>query len=198
MELVIAMPRVLPEEYKDLVKSKIMKAAIKVFSQKGYQSSSIDEIAEKAGMSKSTLYTYFKSKLEILKLISTKQNITEKFYKTFEGFDYPEALEEFYNMMLELEDGLKVPFELLTLSLHDDSLSKIYRNGYNEKLYAFQAFLQSQQEKATIRDDVDANTLAQLLMALSFDISMQLVIGFNEAEIHEKWTESYQSILKKV
>ena len=37
MELVIAMPRVLPEEYKDLVKSKIMKAAIKVFSQKGYK-----------------------------------------------------------------------------------------------------------------------------------------------------------------
>ncbi len=191
------MPRVLPEEYKEIVKSKIIKAAIKVFSQKGYQGSSIDEIAEKAGMSKSTLYTYFKSKLEILKVISTKQNIAEKFYKTFEGHDYPEALEEFYNMMIGLEDGLKVPFELLTLSLHDDDLSNIYRDGYNEKLYAFQVFIKSQQEKATIRDDVDANTLAQLLMALSFDISMQLVIGFNEAETHEKWTESFKSLLKK-
>jgi AcrR family transcriptional regulator len=192
------MPRVLPEEYKEIVKSKIIKAAIKVFSKKGYQGSSIDEIAEEAGMSKSTLYTYFKSKLEILKVISTKQNIAEKFNKTFKGHDYPEALEEFYKMMVGLQEGLKVPFELLTLSLHDENLSKIYRNGYSEKLDAFQIFLQSQQEKGTIRDDVDTNTLARLMMALSTDITMQLVIGFDESLIHEKWTKSHESILKKI
>jgi AcrR family transcriptional regulator len=192
------MPRVLPEEYKKIVKSKIVKAAIKVFSKKGYQGSSIDEIAEEAGMSKSTLYTYFKSKLEILKVISTKQNIAEKFEITFKGHDYPEALEEFYNMMTGIQEGLKVPFELLTLSLHDENLSKIYRMGYNEKLDAFQIFIQNQQEKGTIRNDVHANTLAQLLMALSTDISMQLVIGFDETKIHEKWTQSYKSILNKI
>jgi AcrR family transcriptional regulator len=148
-------------------------------------------------MSKSTLYTYFKSKLEILKVISTKQNIAEKFYKTFEGYDYPEALEEFYNMMIEIQDGLKVPFELLTLSSNNNDLSKIYREEYNEKLEAFQIFLQDQQEKGTIRNDVPADTLAHLLMALSTDISMQMVIGFNETKIHEKWTKSYKAILKR-
>ncbi len=191
------MPRVLPDEYKEIVKSKIIKAAIKVISKKGYQGSSIDEIAEEAGMSKSTLYTYFKSKLEILKVISSKQNITEKFEKTFKGYDYPEALEELYNMMTGIQEGLKVPFELLTLSLHDENLSQIYRDGYNEKLDAFQIFLQSQQKKGTIRNDVQADTLAQLLMALSTNISMQLVIGFDETKIHEKWTQSYKSILKR-
>ena len=191
------MTRVFNEEYREVVKSKIIKTAVKNFSQKGYQGSSIDEIAQQAGMSKSTLYTYFKSKLEILKVISSKQNITENFLKTFNGHDYPEAFEEFYDMMIELEDGLKVPFELLTLSLHDDNLNKIYRNGYNEKLCAFQIFLKGQQEKGTIRDDLDINTLAQLLMALSFDISMQLVMGFNEKEIHEKWSKSVKSILEK-
>jgi AcrR family transcriptional regulator len=191
------MPRVLPEEYKNIVKSKIIQAAIKVFSQKGYQGSSIDEIAEEAEMSKSTLYTYFKSKLEILKAISTKQNIAEKFNRTFEGLDYPEALEEFYKMMTGLQEGLNVPFELLTLSLYNENLSEIYRNGYNEKVDAFQIFLESQQKKGTIRIDVDANTLAQLLMALSTDITIQIIIGFNESKIHEKWTKSYKSILNK-
>jgi AcrR family transcriptional regulator len=191
------MPRVLLEDYKELVKSRIIQAAIKVFSKKGYQGSSIDEIAEEAGMSKSTLYTYFKSKLDILKVISAKQNIAEKFHKTFEGYDYPEALEEFYNMMIGIQEGLKVPFELLTLSLHNEDLSKIYREGYNEKLDAFQIFLQGQQEKGTIRNDVPANTLAHLLMALSTDISMQLIIGFDKTKIHEKWTKSYKSILNR-
>jgi len=37
------MPRVLSEEYKEIVKSKIIRAAVKVFSQKGYQGSSIDK-----------------------------------------------------------------------------------------------------------------------------------------------------------
>lgn len=192
------MSRVFPEEYKEIVKSRIIQASIKVFSKKGYQGSSIDEIAEEAGMSKSTLYTYFKSKLDILKVISAKQNIAEKFENTFTGYDYPEALEKFYTMMTEIQEGLKVPFELLTLSLYDENLRKIYRDGYNEKLDAFQIFLQSQQEKGIIRNDVHANTLAQLLMALSTDISMQLIIGFNETLIHEKWTESYRSILKKI
>ena len=34
-------------------------------------------------------------------------------------------------------------------------------------------------------------------MALSMDISMQLVIGFDEVMIHEKWTKSLQAILEK-
>ncbi|MGO9387243.1 MAG: TetR/AcrR family transcriptional regulator [Methanobacterium sp.] len=190
------MPRLLSDEYKELVKSKIIQAAVKVFSQKGYQGSSIDEIAAKAGMSKSTLYTYFKGKLDILKLISNKQNISEKFQKSFKDLDYPEALEEFFNMMVSIQEGLNVPFELLTLSLHDENLKKIYRDGYNEKLDAFEIFLQNQQEKGIIRYDVDANILAQLLMALSMDISMQLVIGFDEVKIHEKWTKSLQAILE--
>lgn len=191
------MPRVLPEEYKEIVKSKIIQAAIKVFSQKGYQSSTMDEIAEEAGMSKTTLYTYFKSKSDLLKLISTKQNITELFNKALEGRDYPEALEEFYNLMIGLQGGLNVTFELLALSLHDENLKKIYREGYNEKLEAFRIFLQKQQEKEIIRTDVDAITLAQNLMALSTDITMQLVIGINESEVHETWTKSVAAILEK-
>ncbi len=191
------MPKVLSEEYKEIVKSKIIQAAIKVFTQKGYQGSSIDEIAAEADMSKSTLYTYFKSKLDILKLISNKQNTNEKFQNSFKGLDYPEALEEFFKMVISIQEGLNVPFELLTLSLHDESLRKTYCEGYNEKFDSFEIFLQKQQQKGIIRDDVNANTLAQLLMALSMDISMQLVFGFDKVMIHEKWTNSVLAILEK-
>ncbi len=191
------MPRVLPEEYKELVKSKIIQAAIKIFSQKGYQSATMDEIAAEAEMSKTTLYTYFKSKSDVLKSISTKQNIAELFNKAFEGHDYPYAMDEFYNLMLELKKGLNVTFELLALSLHDENLKEVYREGYNEKLEAFRIFLQNQQEKGTIRTDVDANTLAQNLMALSTDITMQLVIGIDELKVHENWIRSVSAILEK-
>ena len=192
------MPRILPEEYKKIVKSKIIQAAIKVFSQKGYQTSTMDEIAEEAGMSKTTLYAYFKSKIDILKSISTKQNVVEMFNKAFEGHDYPEALEEFYSLMIGLQGGLNVTFELLTLSLHDENLKEIYREGYNDKLEAFRIFLLNQQEKGIIQNDVDAATLAQNLMALSTDITMQLIIGIDKEKIHETWKKSIDAILEKI
>ena len=191
------MPKVLTQEYNDLVKSKIMISAVKVFSQNGFQNSTMNQIADEAEMSKTTLYTYFKSKVDILQSISTKQNVLKLFQKAFEGLDYPEALEEFYNLITGLQGGLNITFELLTLSLHDENLRKIYTEGYNDKLEALQIFLQSQQEKGTIRNDVEANILAQLLMALSIDITMQLVIGLEEAKIHEKWTKSVQAILER-
>ena len=43
----------------------ILEAAEKVFSQKGYAHTTVDEIAEEAQFSKATLYRYFKSKRDI-------------------------------------------------------------------------------------------------------------------------------------
>jgi len=191
------MPRVLPEEYKEIIKSKIIQAAINVFSNKGYQGSTMDEISDVAGMSKTTLYTYFRSKADILKSISTKQNIAEMFNKAFESRDYPEALEEFYNMMIGLQGGLNVTFELLALALHDESIKEIYRDSYHMKLDALRIFLENQQSKKKIRDDVDADILAQFVLALSTDITMQLVMGEDESEVHKIWTQSIKAILGK-
>jgi len=74
------MPKVLPE-YKNIVRMKIIQAALKVFSKKGYHNSKMDEIAEEAALSKPTLYKYVQSKEDILKTISessiksTKQSL---------------------------------------------------------------------------------------------------------------------------
>lgn len=43
----------------------IIQSAIKVFSEKGLQNAKVDEIAERAGIAKGTVYLYFKSKHEI-------------------------------------------------------------------------------------------------------------------------------------
>jgi len=50
-------------------KKLIFEAAIKSFSQKGYHKSTMDEIAETAGVAKGTLYYHFKSKEDIFRFI---------------------------------------------------------------------------------------------------------------------------------
>jgi len=65
------MPRT-PEQYEEIRNAKkkvILDAALKLFAEKGYASTSISCIAETANISKGLMYNYFKSKDELLKII---------------------------------------------------------------------------------------------------------------------------------
>jgi AcrR family transcriptional regulator len=53
-------------------KTVIARAAAELFSTKGYLATSIDDIAEAAGISKGKVYYYFKSKAEILHFVCSK------------------------------------------------------------------------------------------------------------------------------
>lgn len=46
-------------------REKILKAAVKVFSQKGFHEAKVDEIAQLADVGKGTVYEYFSSKTEL-------------------------------------------------------------------------------------------------------------------------------------
>jgi AcrR family transcriptional regulator len=51
---------------KDVRREQILDAAAKMFISQGYENSTVDEIAREAGLSKGSIYWYFKSKLDIL------------------------------------------------------------------------------------------------------------------------------------
>ncbi len=91
------MPKVVPE-YKELAKKKIIDAAYSIFYKKGYHGSTMDDISNEVGVSKTLLYSYFKSKEEILQT-ATNQTLTESFNQFFEDNDSLELLEEIYNNM---------------------------------------------------------------------------------------------------
>lgn len=57
------------ERERELRKSLIIEAAREVFSEKGYKGTTIDDVAERAGLAKATLYTIFKNKEELYKSV---------------------------------------------------------------------------------------------------------------------------------
>jgi AcrR family transcriptional regulator len=57
---------------KDMRRDQILEAATRLFVDKGFENSSVDEIAKEAGLSKGTIYWYFKSKFEILFAITDR------------------------------------------------------------------------------------------------------------------------------
>jgi len=54
------------EQIRTAAKEKIRSAAIDVFVKKGFHSSSIEDVAKSAGISKGLLYNYFKGKTDLL------------------------------------------------------------------------------------------------------------------------------------
>ena len=109
------MTRVVPD-YREIARSRILLASIKIFHEKGYHGSTMNEIAREVGVSKGTLYTYFKSKEDILGEIwvSSRDNIVN-IKNIYGDRDCFEVLEELYDMMAK-SPGLKLSFEIILMS----------------------------------------------------------------------------------
>ncbi|OZG71079.1 hypothetical protein BTA51_22110 [Hahella sp. CCB-MM4] len=93
---------------KDARRLEITRAAAEVFSLKGFQGASVDDIAEAAGVSKGSLYGYFKSKEEI-------------FYATFQAYQAELVQECMQAMESEgtASDKLTAFLMVTVTSLHD-------------------------------------------------------------------------------
>ncbi len=187
------MPKVVPE-YKELAKKRIIDAAYSIFNKKGYHSTTMDDIASEVGVSKASLYSYFKSKEEILQ-IATNITLNDSFNQYFYIEDSLEPLEEIFNDMLKSIGALHLNFEITALSSHNEKIRKINLDNYLKKMDTLTFFVENQQNKGNIRNDIPAITIAQLLNAIYTDISMQLIIGMDTTKVHESWKNSISSLL---
>ena len=57
------------EDIREKSREKILRTALELFSQKGYKGTSINDIANAAGISKGLAYNYFKNKQQILEAV---------------------------------------------------------------------------------------------------------------------------------
>jgi AcrR family transcriptional regulator len=102
-------------------KLRILRAAEKLFAEKGFDGARVDDIAEKAGVNKALIYYYFKSKRDILDELCT--NLIEKFAKMgysliedlldIEAMEYreenmPQLTEMVYQFMEDKKDTIRI------------------------------------------------------------------------------------------
>ena len=191
----MSMPKLIPE-YKELIKTKIIQAAGLAFVEKGFQGATMDEIARNAGLSKPTLYAYFKNKQDILRagFKNMEGGLDPEIYKESDSLD---ALEEISDLIISLKELIPVTFEILSLTSKDDVLRKSYLDYYNGMVESLEIFLKKQQDKGTIRGDIDAHTLAKILMDIPFGIYVQLILTQSDENIHQYWSNVLEAILKK-
>ena len=187
-------------EYKKAVISKIVETAIDIFSQNGYRNTTMNDIAKQLGISKGALYSYFKSKDDILKEIfqSNHQILREIICTSLEGQDYVEAMENAYKLMTEKYDEfVHASFEVFALASHDKNIRKVMKEDHEKDIAVMSEFVQNLKEKGNIRTDVDSRVLAKLLDALFTGIWASLIMGYSSEEVHETWMKSISVVLGK-
>lgn len=190
----MSMPKLIPE-YKELIKTKIIQAAGRAFVEKGFRGATMDDIAGNAGLSKPTLYAYFKNKQDILRAgFKAMGGVLNPQYYEERDLD---ALEEISDVIIGLKDVIPLTFEILSLTSADEDLREIYLDYYNGMVNSLEIFLKKQQDKGTVRGDVDAHTLATILMDIPFGIYVQLSLTQSDVNIKEYWSNALEAILKK-
>jgi AcrR family transcriptional regulator len=191
------MPKVIPE-YKEVAKTKIIKAARTVFAKKGYHDSTMDDVAKEIGVSKGALYSYFTSKEDLLKEISLQghQQLRTILKETGKCQNLQEALEQIYTMITEKYKGnLHTHFEVVAIASHDIKIRRIVFEDYEKDIKAVEAFIEQKKKQGFIRTDVDARALAELFTALYMGTMAKLVIGFQNKDVHDQWIKSMILIL---
>ena len=107
------------------VREKIINAALDLFSQKGYDATSVDEIAESIGMKGPNIYKYFKGKEEVLKELSAKM---EEGYKQRMKMN-PDAGAN----IASAEDLKEFSMNQIRFTIEDDNIKKLRKMGTIEQ-----------------------------------------------------------------
>jgi AcrR family transcriptional regulator len=119
-------------------KDQIMNAAEEVFSKKGFSDARMDDIAVETGLSKGTLYLYYKSKDDLI--IAILDRIFRREFRAFENLDlasmsasdaiwnFTETTSKDIRMMLRL---LPITYEFMGLAFRNKFVQKTFKTYLN-------------------------------------------------------------------
>lgn len=191
------MPRVV-KGYKETAKTSIVQTAMEVFASKGYHQATMDDVARKLGVSKAALYQYFRSKDELLREIqsSSRQQIWKDFEEAFDNRSVEEGAEILFETIFgKYWGGSSIFFDIFSLATSDEKLRRVLREDHDEDLKLIEGFIEKQGEKRKIKYRLDKRTAARLIAGISFEIILELILGYDKAAVKKTWVDAITTMI---
>jgi TetR/AcrR family fatty acid metabolism transcriptional regulator len=179
------------EDRREQKRKLIMRAALKIFSKKGYSPTALDEVAQEAGIAKGTLYLYFKDKEDLMynTIMYVLDNLKERMIagipqdlsplETLEKiafilFEYFMENDEFYNIYLTI-----LNYNLLSNYTHlFESMVSRKRELYD---FEFQLVERAKQQ-GLIRNDMQTMDIVMAYDGIVMNILDQLFLMKKDVE----------------
>lgn len=193
------MPRVV-RGYKEAAKSSITQAAIEVFASKGFYASTMEEIAQKLGVSKGAIYQYFNSKEDLLKEIqsSSRQWVRGELKRAFENHEPTKGAEVFFDtVFVKFEIGLRNSIDLFSVASHDEKLRRILREDHDTDLKIIEDFLGELIAKGKVHPRLNKKLLSRMFSAISFEALVELSLGYEMQVVRKGWVDSISALFGK-
>lgn len=153
-------------------KNQIINAAEGVFTEKGFDQARMDDIAEETGLSKGTLYLYFKSKDELI--IAILDRMFQREFKQLENLDQPaeSATDAIWNItklltkeILSLLRLIPIVYQFLALAFRNKYVQKAMKKYINRYLDILIPIIQRGIDSGEFRQ-VDAREVAVAMGAM--------------------------------
>lgn len=184
--------------HKAKVQDRIIQAAIESFGQTGFDRTKMDDIAKRLGLSKGTLYLYFKSK-EDLFLAICEHNLGEDKEDAALFVNRENIVsdaEQLYDNIRRRERGMdKVILEMVVESSRNPRLRKVVHQ-YQSMIHDHVALeIKKKLEAGFIRKDIDVSGLAVAIVALFDGLAVNRMLGISEPVNKKAWVAMVRAII---
>lgn len=127
------------EQTRAVVRSLLARTAMELFAARGYDNTTVEEVAAAAGVSRRTLFNYFRNKedLALSSLSEQGELIAARFAERPAEEDVWESLRAAFQVLVEIEMSAGDRLEIVTLLFGNESL----RAGHAEKQARWQDLL---------------------------------------------------------
>lgn len=190
------MPKVVPE-YKTQARQRIVEAAQRVFSHRGFSGWTMDDIAAEVGVSKGALYLYFENKTELLRAIQEagRETIAAQLEQLANAADIPEGLAAVVDQAFGGRPQSGVWYDLLVEAQSDSGLREALREDQVEDENAVRSFLSQLKSKGRLPGTLDNETRTVLLISVLEHAAMAYLLGFDRRAVRRSLLKSLRTVL---
>ena len=173
-----------PKEYYKFRKQEIITAAWKCFAERGYQGTTMRDIAKSIGLSTGVIYNYFKNKDEILDSLLewTQENEQQIFDSMAQKDNTKKAILELFTACFEscsfeeLKESSKANIYMWAEAMTKRKIMEMTNIKMNQALDKLAQFIDDGINRGEIQDDLDSKSVARFYMALITGLQVQSVL----------------------
>jgi len=189
-----------PEEYFKFRKDEIITAAWKCFAEKGYQGTTMRDIAKKLDLSTGVIYNYFKNKDEILNAIMewALKSENQIFNLMAKKNTAREAISELFNACFvscsneELKESSKANIYMWVEAMKKKKLKEMINDKHRQQIDIIANFVSDGIKRGEIQSHIDPKSMAGFYQALITGLQVQSVL------IEDFDLTSYYSQIKEI
>jgi AcrR family transcriptional regulator len=192
------MPKMYPG-YRDEVRKKIVQEASSLFMEKGYSATTMDDIAGRLGVTKASIYQYYKSKVDLFAAAAEfqRQELAGMLERSFAGGNLMEGAGLLFDSLLAyMRKSMEVYNDVMAVAVHNDSLRAILLEDRNGDLAVIEQFINEQKKKGLIHSSIDSQVLAVACDALINGLMFDVMIGMDPAEAKRVWLDAVDDLLR--